>query len=63
MKLLGNHIPVFAKMTGIVNGNYFQDGPNGMTEASMDEVSGSSSMKAAVAQNGPWVDKMKFDMR
>ncbi|MBQ9032538.1 MAG: hypothetical protein IJ106_13970 [Parasporobacterium sp.] len=40
MKLLENPIPVFAKMTGIVNDDYYQDGPNGMTEASMDEVNG-----------------------
>ncbi|MBQ9031234.1 MAG: hypothetical protein IJ106_07255 [Parasporobacterium sp.] len=40
MKLLENHIPVFAKMTGIVNDDYYQDGPNGMTEASMKEVNG-----------------------
>ncbi|MBQ9031791.1 MAG: hypothetical protein IJ106_10120 [Parasporobacterium sp.] len=38
MKLLGNDIPVFAEMTGIVNGNYFLDGPNGMMEASTDEA-------------------------
>ncbi|MBQ9030470.1 MAG: hypothetical protein IJ106_03340 [Parasporobacterium sp.] len=38
MKLLGNPIPVFAKMTGIVNDDYFLDGPNGRMEASMEEV-------------------------
>ncbi|MBQ9031704.1 MAG: hypothetical protein IJ106_09680 [Parasporobacterium sp.] len=44
MKLLGNHIPVFAKMTGIVNDDYFQDGPNGLMEASIDEVNGGIGM-------------------
>ncbi|MBQ9032915.1 MAG: hypothetical protein IJ106_15925 [Parasporobacterium sp.] len=46
MKLLENLIPVFAKMTGIVNDNYFQDGPNGRMEASMDEVNGSMDFTA-----------------
>ncbi|MBQ9031474.1 MAG: hypothetical protein IJ106_08490 [Parasporobacterium sp.] len=40
MKLLESLIPVFAKMTGIVNDDYFQDGPNGRMEASMNEVNG-----------------------
>ena len=40
MKLLESLIPVFAKMAGIVNGNYFLDGPNGRMEASMNEGNG-----------------------
>ena len=46
MKLLENPIPVFAKMTGIVNDDYFLDGPNDRMEASMNEVNGSMDFTA-----------------
>ena len=46
MKLFESLIPVFAKMAGIVNDDYFQDGPNGMTKASMNEVNGSMDFMA-----------------
>ena len=46
MKLLGNPIPVFVKMTGIVNDDYFQDSPNGMMETSEDEVNGAMDATA-----------------
>ncbi|MBQ9032453.1 MAG: hypothetical protein IJ106_13530 [Parasporobacterium sp.] len=46
MKLLESLIPVFEKMTGIVNDDYFQDGPNGRMETSMDEVNGGMDFTA-----------------
>ncbi|MBQ9030375.1 MAG: hypothetical protein IJ106_02820, partial [Parasporobacterium sp.] len=46
MKLLENLIPVFAKMTGIVNANYLLDGPNSRMEANMEEVNGDMDFTA-----------------
>ena len=46
MKLLESLIPVFVKMTGIVNDDFFQDSPNGRMEASMDEVNGGMDFTA-----------------
>ena len=62
MKLLENPIPVFAKMTGIVNDDYFQDGPNGMMEAGMDKVNGSMNFTAPLAagRHSPKVQKAVF---
>ncbi|MBQ9031633.1 MAG: hypothetical protein IJ106_09320 [Parasporobacterium sp.] len=60
MKLLGNPIPVFAKMTGIVNDDYFQDSPDGRMEASMDEVNSGMDFTAhsTAGRHPPKVQKI-----
>ena len=49
-------------MTGIVNDDYFQDGPNGRMEASMDEVSGSMDFTAppTAGKHPPKVQKIRI---
>ncbi|MBQ9030317.1 MAG: hypothetical protein IJ106_02530 [Parasporobacterium sp.] len=49
MKILGNLIPVSARMTGIENGDYFPDGPNGIMEASREEAAGSPGFAVSSA--------------